>query len=347
MNRLARVSETGETFEVTVQETILEAAIRSGVRLPHECKLGTCGTCRVKLQEGSVHYDEFPMALTEEEAAQGYALACQAHADSDVVLIPDGQGMELPDPVVLQAIVQEVEPLTTGISRLVLHLPDEADFSYLPGQHMNVRLPGHGERSFSMASAYPLGNEVDFHIRHVPGGYFTEGQLSSLTTGEALEVEIPRGTFCYHPDDWRPLLFVAAGTGFAPIRAILESLLDEEDCPPVSLYWGMRTEDDLYARAELESWASRLYEFKFVPVLSRADDRWAGRRGHVQEAIRQDLPDLSDHACYLCGSPQMVAETKHVLLGLHAELSFIYSDSFSFYHGEKPIAAQRDTQVLP
>ena len=339
MSRLVRVSETGETFEVAAEETILDAAIRSGVRLPHECKLGTCGTCRVKLQEGSVHYDELPMALTEEEAAQGYALACQAHADSDVVLMPDGKDVELPDPVVLHAIVQEIGSLTNDISHLVLRLPDEADFNYLPGQHMNIRLPGHGERSFSMASAYPLGNEVDFHIRRVPGGYFTGRQLDNLSTGEVVEVEIPRGTFCYHTGDWRPSIFVATGTGFAPIRAILESLLDEEDCPPISLYWGMRTEGDLYASAELESWASRLYEFKFVPVLSRGDNRWTGRRGHVQDAIREDLPDLSEYACYLCGSPQMVAETKHTLLGLGAELSFIYSDSFSFYHTENPIAA--------
>lgn len=339
MSRLVRISGTDETFEATAQETILDAAIRSGVRLPHECQLGTCGTCRVKLQDGTVHYDEFPMALTEEEAAQGYALACQAHADSDLTLVPDGKGIELPEPVVLQAVVQKIEPLATGISRLVLQLPDDADFDYLPGQHMNVRLPGHGERSFSMASAYPLGNELDFHIRHVPGGYFTGKQLSHLVPGATLEVEIPRGTFCYHPDDWRPLLFVATGTGFAPIRAILESLLDDEDCPPVSLYWGMRTESDLYARAEIESWASRLYEFKFVPVLSRADPQWTGRTGHVQEAIRQDMPDLSDYACYLCGSPEMVAETKHAVLGLHAELSFIYSDSFSFFHGENPVAA--------
>ncbi|MEO6985509.1 MAG: 2Fe-2S iron-sulfur cluster-binding protein [Paralcaligenes sp.] len=337
MNRLVRNSETGETFEVAAGETILGAAMRSGVRLPHECTLGTCGTCRVKLQQGDIHYDKFPMALTEEEAAQGYALACQAHVDSDVVLTPDGKGVELPDPIVVQAIVQENKPFTADISHLVLHLPDEADLSYLPGQHMNIRLPGRGERSFSMASAYPLGNEVDFHIRRVKGGYFTDAQLSHLTAGTVLEVEIPRGTFCYHPDDWRPLLFIAAGTGFAPIRAMLESLLDDEDCPPISLYWGMRTEADLYARAEIESWASRLYEFKFVPVLSRADEQWSGRRGYVQEAVRNDLPDLSEYACYVCGSPQMVVETKHVLLTLCANLSFIYSDSFGFSHSEDPL----------
>ncbi|CAM5182866.1 CDP-4-dehydro-6-deoxyglucose reductase OS=Castellaniella defragrans OX=75697 GN=HNR28_001968 PE=4 SV=1 [Castellaniella defragrans] len=341
MGHHVRVENTGETFEVSPDETILDAALRAGVRLPHECTFGGCGTCRVRLQEGAVHYDQFPMALTEEEAAQGYALACQARPDGDVVITPASHGPELPEPVHTSAIVQSVEPLTPDISRLVLRLPDDLDCDYRPGQHMNILLPGVGERSFSMASAYPFGNEVEFHVRHVPGGLFTHGRLPKLVSGESLEVEIPRGTFCYHAEDYRPMIFAATGTGFAPIRAILESLLDDEDCPPVSLYWGMRTETDLYAREELESWGSRLYEFNFVPVLSRADSAWTGRRGHVQDAIAQDFQDVSECAFYLCGSPGMVTDTKRALLGLGAELEVIYSDSFTFHHhqNENPVAA--------
>lgn len=332
-----RISGTNETFDVSPKETILAAAKRAGVRLPHECTFGGCATCRVKLQEGSVHYDEFPMALTEEEHNQGYALACQAHPDEDIVLTPAGKGMELPEPAVLQAIVQEVRPLTHDISHLTLRLPEERELTYLPGQHMNVRIPEHGDRSFSMASAYPLGNEVDFHIRRVQDGFFTHKMLGALVPGDALEVEIPRGTFCYHPDDWRPMIFAATGTGLAPIRAILESLLDDEDCPPISLYWGMRTEADLYAREELQAWKDRLYEFNFVPVLSRAHAQWQGRRGHVQEAIAQDFQDVSEFAFYLCGSPQMVADTKRTLIGLGAELDYLYSDSFTFHHEESGV----------
>lgn len=336
-----RVSDTGETFEVSRGETILNAALRTGVRLPHECTFGGCGTCRVRLQEGSVHYDEFPMALTEEEAAQGYALACQAHLDGDVVLATAGRGPALPEAVRTSATVRRIEPLTADISRLVLQLPDDLDCDYRPGQHMNILLPDGGERSFSMASAYPLGNELEFHVRHVPDGTFTQKRLATLAPGDALDVEVPRGTFCYHAEDYRPMIFAATGTGLAPIRAILESLLDDEDCPPVSLYWGMRTEADLYAREELESWIGRLYEFNFVPVLSRAEASWAGRRGHVQEAIAQDFPDVSEHAFYLCGSPAMVTDTKRVLLGLGAGMDVIYSDSFTFHHrqNENPVAA--------
>lgn len=339
MSYTVRVSDTDETFEVSREETILDAAMRAGIKLAHECTYGCCGTCRVQLQEGAVHYDEFPMALTEEEHAQGYALACQAHPDSDVLILPAGKDLELPDPVQLQATVQLVEPLTPDIMRLLLQLPEEADCDYRPGQHMNIHLPGAGERSFSMASAFPFGNEVEFHIRRIPGGFFTEQRLAALKPGDLLDVEIPRGNFCYRPDDWRPMLFVATGTGIAPIRAILESLLDDEDCPPVSLYWGMRTEADLYAREELESWADRLFEFNFVPVLSKADDTWSGRRGRVQQAIREDFDDLSEHAFYICGSPEMVAQTKHTVLELKGELDYIYSDSFTLRHNDNPVAA--------
>lgn len=339
MGYRVQVTDTGEVFEVSRDETILDAALRTGVRLPHECTFGGCGTCRVRLAKGSVHYDVFPMALTEEEAAQGYALACQAHPDGDVEISPASKGPELPEPVRMAAAVESVEPLTAEISRLVLQLPDEADCDYRPGQHLNILLPDQAERSFSMASAYPLGNQVELHIRHIPGGHFTQRRLAELARGDTLDVEIPRGTFCYHAEDYRPMIFVATGTGFAPIHAILESLLDDDDCPPVSLYWGMRAESDLYAREEVESWAGRLYEFNFVPVLSRPSDAWTGRTGHVQESIAQDFPDVSEYAFYLCGSPQMVTETKRLLLGLGAELDYIYSDSFTFHHNENPVAA--------
>ena len=180
MEHRIHVSGTDEAFVAAPGETILDAALRAGVKLPHECTFGGCGTCRVKLQAGSVHYAEFPMALTEEEAAQGYALACQACPDGDVVIEPAGAGLVLPESVQTRAAVRAVEDLTADISRLVLQLPDELECNYLPGQHLNILLPGMGERSFSMAGAYPFGNEIELHVRRVPGGYFTQDRLLSL-----------------------------------------------------------------------------------------------------------------------------------------------------------------------
>jgi CDP-4-dehydro-6-deoxyglucose reductase len=196
---------------------------------------------------------------------------------------------------------------------------------------MNVVLPDGATRSFSMASA-PAGNLVDFHVRRIPGGRYTDQWLGQARPGAALEIEAPLGVFSYHEEDWRPMIMMATGTGIAPIKAILESLLDNDDCPPVTLYWGMRTEADLYLREQIEGWAGRLYEFNFVPVLSRAGADWQGRRGHVQQAVLADHGDLSEHAFYLCGAPAMVSEATTLLAGRGASLDHVYADSFTFQH---------------
>lgn len=332
MSHNVRINDTGEAFEAAVDESILDAATRAGINLPHECTFGGCGTCRVKLHEGSVRYDEFPMALTEAEHAEGYALACQARCTSDVLIEPAAQGIDFAPAVTATATIAALESLTPDIARLVLELPEEVELDYRPGQYMNVLLPDGTTRSFSMASALLPDNQVDFHIRRVPGGSFTGQTLGALKPGDTLEVEIPLGTFCFHPDDWRPMILAATGTGLAPIKAILESLLDNDDCPPVTLYWGMRTEADLYMKAEIESWADRLCEFNFVPVLSRASPEWTGRRGHVQDAVLEDHDDLSEHAFYLCGAPEMITQAKAAFASRGAELRYVYSDSFTFQH---------------
>lgn len=332
MSHQVQVLGTGETFDAAGEESILEAAERAGVRLPHECTLGGCGTCRIKLSAGKVRYDEFPMALTEEEHAEGYALACQARCVSDVVIEPSARGIEFAPPFVTTARVAAIEALTPDIHRLILKLPEEAGLQYRPGQYMNVCLPDGSTRSFSMASACLSADQVDFHIRRVPGGRFTDQTLAALTPGECLDVELPLGTFCFHEDDWRPMILAATGTGIAPIKAILESLLDDVACPPVTLYWGMRTEADLYLKDVIESWAGRLCEFRFVPVLSRAGPAWSGRRGHVQDAILQDHSDLSEHAFYLCGAPEMIVAAKRAFAARGVDLAYVYSDSFTFQH---------------
>lgn len=332
MAHTVRIAETDESFEVAADESILDAATRAGVRLPHECTFGGCGTCRIKVHEGEVEYEEFPMALTEEEHAEGYALACQARCRGDVVIEPAGKGLEFAPSFATTATVVGVEALTPTINRLVLALPDEVELDFRPGQYMNVVLPDGTTRSFSMASAVLPNGHIDFHIRRIEGGRFTDSIIAALKPGDELHVELPLGTFCFHEDDWRPMILAATGTGLAPIKAILESLLDNDDCPPVTLYWGMRTEADLYLKDEIEAWAGHLCEFKFIPVLSRPSPEWEGRRGYVQDAILEDHDDLSEFAFYLCGAPEMITQAKHLFVARGAELDYIYSDSFTFQH---------------
>lgn len=323
------ILETETVFAVEEGETVLEAAQRSAVQLPHECTFGGCGTCRIKLESGAVRYDEFPMALTPEEAEQGYALACQARPAGDLSIRVASSRQVFPEPRRIPATIQRIHRFCDDVIHLTLALP--APLDYVPGQYMNVVLPDGETRSFSMASA-PAGNLIDFHVRRIPGGRYTDQWLGQAAAGAQVQIEAPLGVFSYHEEDWRPLIMMATGTGIAPIKAILESLLDNEDCPPVTLYWGMRTEADLYLRDEIESWAARLYEFNFVPVLSRAGPQWQGRRGYVQQAVLADHADLSEHAFYLCGAPEMIRQAKSLLAERGASLDHLYADSFTFQH---------------
>lgn len=330
--------QTRQAFEVDANESVLDAATRQGVELPHECTFGGCGTCRIKVEEGRIAYPdaELPLAMSEEEHAQGYALACQARAQSNLVISVD-TGPKCSEPTRLSTTVAELRMHTPDVYHLALDLPAEHGVEYAAGQYLNLVLPDGTHRSFSM-SAPPCGNRITLQIRKIAGGRFTQEILANTRPGDQLEVEMPHGAFCYHAQDYQPMIFAATGTGFAPIKAILESLLDDEDCPPIHFYWGMRDEGDLYLLDEISSWAGRLYEFTFVPVLSRASDSWTGRRGYVQDAIAEDFEDLSEHSIYLCGSPHMIQDAKAVVGLAGAAVNKVYSDSFVFQNEAATVA---------
>ena len=321
------VADRAEGFSVEPGETLLAAATRAGVKLPHACTLGGCGTCRVKLVQGRVDYDAMPMALSDEEARQGYALACQARARSDLVI--DVPRVEFAEPARHMAMITGITPLCDDVMHLHLVLPDVAALAYRPGQHMNLILPDGATRSLSMASP-PDGNAVDFHVRRIRGGRFTERMLGEMQAGDMLQIEIPLGSFRLHEEDYREILMVATGTGISPLKCMLHSLMDAPDCPPVALYWGGRTPATLYLDEEIRAWGDRLYEFRYHPVLSCADAGWTGHRGHVQDAVKRDIADLSQHSIYLCGSPAMIHDAKQAFLDLGASLDHLYAEGFNF-----------------
>lgn len=334
MTHRVTIAELDRSFEVDDDETMLTAALRANIHIPHDCKSGTCATCRYRLIAGEVAYREDPMALAPEERAEGYALACQSWPQSDIVASVEVLPAMLVDPQRHMATVDRIEPLSDDVMRLVLRLPAGADLDFRPGQYGNVVMDDGTVRSFSIASP-PNGQTIDFHIRRIRGGSFTDARLGALQPGHSFPVELPHGAFFLRKADFRPLLMIATGTGLAPIKSILESLHDDPDCPPVALYWGMRREQDLYLHDEIQSWSSRLTEFNYVPVLSRPDESWQGRRGHVQDAACEDIEDFSEHAIYLCGSPDMVADAKRRFIAQGASLNHIYADSFFFQHNLK------------
>lgn len=339
------IAETGQRFAAQADESLLDAALAAGVALAHDCRLGGCGACRVKVVSGAHEYDEVPFGISEEESGAGFVLACQARARSDMTIAAGHAGAEVWAPVVVEARVVEVGSLGPEVRRLAIALPEDLALKFNPGQYMNVVLENGVRRSFSMASARRGGanaSVLDFHIKRVPGGRFTDRLLSGLRAGDRLDVELPLGSFRFHAEDYRPLVMVATGTGLAPVKGIIESLMDDPDCPPVSLYWGARTEADLYLHDEIQQWGARLYEFRYVPVLSRPHSGWSGRRGYVQHAVCEDFPDLSEHAVYLCGSPGMIDAARRDFLRNGANIDHLYADSFTFQHEAGSALEEKD-----
>ncbi|HEX7390786.1 MAG TPA: 2Fe-2S iron-sulfur cluster-binding protein [Acidiphilium sp.] len=321
------MQETGEIIPVPAGGTILEAGERAGLALPHDCREGWCGTCRIRLLEGEVIYEEPPVALTQEEMEAGYALACQGRPAGDL-LISVPASPALPEPQRYLAVLRGVRPVTPDVFHVTVEFPAGATSDFLPGQYMNIILDDGDVRSFSMASV-PGADILDFYLRRITGGRFTDSHLESLRTGDALQVELPLGSFFYHAEDDRPLLMIATGTGLAPIKAMLESLMETPSCPPVTLYWGMRKQEDLFLDRELRSLANHFPEFSYRPVLSRPEPGWDGRRGYVQDAAIADLADLSGFSIYLCGSPRMIADTKSCFLTRGASPMHVYSEGFT------------------
>ncbi len=247
-----------------------------------------------------MRYDEEPFGLAPDEAAAGYALACQAQPLGDLVISTARDDEACAEPARHRAVVRAVRPLSADVLHVELELPEAGTLDYRPGQYLKLAAGDGLARSFSMASV-PREGRVDLHVRRIPGGAFTDGILPRLKAGDPVDVELPLGTFSIA----RRLPAIADGChryGTGADQGDPRIADGRSRLPPVSLYWGMRQPEDLYLHADIPTWGERLYDFQYVPVLSRAGDGWQGRRGYVHDAALADLGDLSEHAIYLCGS---------------------------------------------
>lgn len=325
---------SGHVFEVEAGESVLEAALRQQFVLPYGCKNGACGTCKGRIVSGEVDYGNYQAkALTDLEKAQGKALLCQAKPLSDLAIEARTIGASKDIPVrTLPCRVQKVEKLTDDVIVLSLKLPANERLQFLAGQYLEFLLKDGSRRSFSMGNAPHDDEFVQLHVRHVPGGQFTDHVFGKMKERDILRFEGPHGTFFLREDSAKPVVFVASGTGFAPIKAILEHAFRKETTRPMVLYWGGRRPKDLYLNDLPVKWASEHANFTYVPVISDAlpEDNWTGRTGFVHRAVMQDLPDLSGHQVYACGVPVMVDSAKKDFLeqrGLPEEE--FYADSFT------------------
>jgi CDP-4-dehydro-6-deoxyglucose reductase len=310
MTAQVTVQPSGHVFKVPEGETILQAALAEGFHLPYGCRNGACGSCKGKVVGGAVDYGHYQLsALSEDERAAGYALFCCAKPLGDVTIECREIGA-VKDIVVkkLPCRVGKMEKATDDVIVLYLKLPANERLQFLPGQYIEFILKDGTRRSFSMANAPHDDEFVQLHVRHVPGGHFTDHVFSAMKERDILRFEGPLGSFFLREDSPKPIVFVASGTGFAPIKAILEAAFRKGVDRPMTLYWGGRRPKDLYLSALCEQWAKDHANFRYVPVISDAapEDAWSGRTGFVHRAVMEDLPDLSGHQVYACGVPVMV-----------------------------------------
>ncbi|WP_332815923.1 CDP-6-deoxy-delta-3,4-glucoseen reductase [Ramlibacter sp.] len=328
------VQPSGRTFSANADEALLAAAIRQGIGMPYGCKDGACGSCKCRKLEGEVvHRAHQSKALSAEEEAAGYVLTCSAFALTDVVLESRQVTDESAFPIKkMPSRVIALEKRSHDVMVVKLQLPANDTLRYHAGQYVEFILRDGSRRSYSMANAPHNGPGVELHIRHMPGGKFTDHVFGAMKEKEILRVEGPYGSFFLREDSGKPMVLLASGTGFAPIKALIEHMQHKGITRPATLYWGGRRPGDLYLDDWVRARCAEMAHLKYVPVISNAtpEDNWTGRTGFVHKAVLEDFPDLSGHQVYACGAPIVVDSARaeySALAGLPPEE--FYADAFT------------------
>lgn len=328
----------GQSFPADADTTLLQAALDAGLMVPYGCRDGACGACKARVTQGSVDHGHAPFTtLPETEREAGMALMCCARAKTDLEMeVRDVRSIHDIPVRKLPCRVQSLDRLADDVMRLVLRLPPSENFSFLPGQYIDFLLPGGERRSFSVANTPNADNQLELHVRLIPGGKFTTQVFTTMKPRDILRIEGPLGSFhlkdAPEPGVEHPLVFLAGGTGFAPLKAIIEDLIARGSQRDIALYWGARDRAGLYLHELAGSWEAALPGLRYIPVISdeTAAD-WTGRRGLVHEAVMADLPDLSHHQVYACGAPGMIEIAKKDFSErCQLPLTHFYADAFTF-----------------
>ena len=308
------IAPSQHQFTVTAEQTVLDAALAAGILLPYSCRSGACSTCKAKIVSGTIQpVPSAEVVLTPEEREAGYTLLCQARATSDLVV--ESREIRLASDIQVRKLPSRVTSISrpaADVAVLQLQLPATETFKFYAGQYVELILKDGKRRSYSMANPPHAAAALELHIRHLPGGLFTDHVFgvgaTQMKEREILRIEGPLGSFFLREDSDLPIVMVASGTGFAPIKAIIEYMVHQDIKRPVTLYWGGRRPSDLYMHALAQSWATTIPNLSYVPVVSDAlpEDAWTGRTGFVHRAVMDDFPDLAGHQVYACGAPIVV-----------------------------------------
>lgn len=321
----------GRSMPAAANRSVLEAALDAGLNLPHSCKSGHCGSCRARLLSGEVHYPNGrPLGLMEEEARAGNILMCQALPRSDLVV--EARLVASVDDVEIKTLpcrIARLERLAPDVMQVFLKLPSVESLRFQPGQYLDVLLEDGRRRSFSIASPPHDAEPLELHVRRVSGGGFSDMLFTRLGVGSLLRIEGPVGQFVYRESD-RPLLLIAGGTGFAPLKSMLRHVFEHDAHREIHLYWGVRRPVDLYEEELVLEWVRSHPRLRFTAVLSAAESAGAPHRrlGWVHEAVLADHPELSAFDVYAAGPPALVEAVRASYPPRGA--ARLYFDSFDY-----------------
>ena len=322
----------GTRFSAEPGTSLLDAALAQGVVLEHSCRTGRCGSCKARVVRGSTASLRAPVSLTDDEARGGWILTCTDEASSDLELdVEDLGALAGIETRVTPARIDTLERLADDVVRVTLRLPPRSPLKFLAGQYVDVTSPAGVKRSYSIASAAAAGDRIELQVRHVEGGQLSAYWFGQAKANDLLRFNGPRGTFFLRPVAGLDVIFLATGTGIAPILSMLAQLaaLPEDERPAsVALYWGGRHREDHYLDP-----SAALAGLRYVPVMSRGDVAWTGARGHVQDVLIHEVAHgvaapLANAVVYACGSEAMIHGARSLLL--HAGLSQrrFFSDAF-------------------
>lgn len=325
-----RLTRSAKQFEAAGGVSLLDAARTAGLVLEHGCRTGRCGSCKVQVLDGHTQPCGSDLFLSAAERAQGWVLSCAVAAASDLSLDAAdlGELAELPV-LTLPARVAALERPAPDVLRLRLRLPPGSALRYLPGQYLQLIGPEGVRRSYSLAAPAAPGEPLELHVRRVPGGRMSEFLFEQAQPGQLLRLVGPYGSFVLREVAGRDLVFLATGTGIAPLKAMLAALMQRpaaQQPRSLELLWGGRTPPDLYWQPpeapECPAW------LRFTPVLSRAEADWRGARGHVQDVLLARRPELRGVAVYACGSPAMIDGARARLLAAGVRPADFHADAF-------------------
>jgi len=318
---------SGASFQAAVGTSLLDAAAQAHVSLPYSCKTGRCSTCKCKVLSGTTFALHPETGLTEQEKNDNWILGCVRSAETDVEIeVDDLGGVQLPAAKTWPSRISEITRLAPDVVKVLLRLPPTADFQFVPGQYVDVIGPNSIRRSYSLANASFADKVLELHIRAVEGGAMSDYWFNQAKQNDLLRLNGPLGTFFMRETAGMDLIFLATGTGIAPVKAMLESmaaLAADQQPKSVTVLWGGRHAQDFYLNV-----GDIAGGHAYVPVRSRPDEAWSGAKGHVQDVLLATVADLSNAAVYACGSDAMIHDAQARLVAAGLSPKRFYSDAF-------------------